>query len=279
MMLKGLAHKVFRRLTGGRCALHEAEALLKSEVLPEALLRARLPVYIASRSWQVRNVAVKLIERLKDPAWYPLLINKVRNGSEAGIVVRNAVSAIRRLGLSTTEAEHALRRALDADYWEVRCEAVRALAELFEPTALRTNMFLHALRPRPNGNGALHFNERNFEVRAAVAAALGGCNRHETVLPVLQTLAADSHWLVRHQSAVGMVELGCRRPEVFLQMQESLNSIDMLSEGCRSDFPFAQTVASLRKVLQKGPPADPLAVRRFYIDLNRGWNRKQGGTD
>ena len=278
-MLKGLAHEVFRRLTALRSELHEAEALLKSQVLPEELVRQRLPAYVTSHSWHVRNVAVKLIERLKDPSFYPILIHKVRNGSEAGIVIRNAVTAIRRLGLKTPEAEHALRRALEADYWEVRCEAIRALSELFEPTPLRTNMLLSALRPRPNGNGSLRFDERNFEVRAAVAVAFGACTQVETVLPVLQTLANDAHWLVRHQSAVGMVELGCRRPEILPRMPERLAAIDMLSEGCRSDFPFAQTMGSLRRMLQKGQQAEPAAVRKLYIDLNRGWNRRQGGPD
>jgi len=222
---------------------------------------------------------VKLIEQLKDPSFYPILIYKVRNGCEAGIVVRNAVSAIRRLGLATPDAEYALRRAIEADYWEVRCEAVRALSELFEPTPLRTNMLLSALRPRPNGNGSLHFGEQNFEVRAAVAVAFGGCSQAETVMPVLQTLAHDPHWLVRHQSAVGMMELSCRRPDIAPLIHEHLAAIDVMSEGCRSDFPFAQTMASLRRMLQNGRQPEPAAVRKLYIDLNRGWNRRQGGLD
>ena len=275
-MLKALAHSLFRRILGKRADFREATALLRGEPLQSDAVRRRLPAFLASGSWDVRNVAVKLVERLQDDRFYPVLLAKVRDGSDCGIVVRNAISAVRRLGLNGEDVEGALRAALAAPYWETRCEAVRALTELFPPTPERSQTLTNVLRPRPNGDGSVHFFENNFEVRAAVAMALGSFGTPESALPVLRELAADSHWLVRNQAAVATAELCRRCPEALAQGAGLLDSIDVLSEGCRSDFPFPQTVASLRKAVHNDlAHLDPAAIRKHYIDMATGWNRKR----
>jgi len=276
VMLKGLARKLVRRLAGDQPEFREADALLKAADLPAEAVRRLLPSYLASNSWQVRNVAIKLIERLQDPALYPVLVQTVHKGTDAGIVVRNAVAIIRRLGLKTPDVELALQRALAAQYWEVRCEAIRSLAELFEYTPTRSELIIRALQPRTTIRGGYYFMETNFEVRAAAAMALGGFGRPETALPVLEGLAADPHWMVRCQAAVAITELSRRYPEIVPRAGKALDAIDPLSDGCRSDFPFPQTVAALRKAVDNGlAKMEPAAIRGMYIDMQHGWNRKR----
>ena len=274
-MLK-VARKLVRRLAGDQPEFREADAFLKAAGLPGEAVRRRLPSYLASSSWQVRNVAIKLIERLQDPALYPVLVQTVHAGTDAGIVVRNAVSSIRRLCLKTPEVELALQRALGARYWEVRCEAIRSIAELFDYSPTRSELIIRTLLPRTNARGELAFLEPNFEVRAAAAMALGGFGRPETALPMLECLAADPHWMVRHQAAVAIAELSRRYPEIIPRARTTLDAIDPLSDGCRSDFPFPQTMAALRKAINNGiAHVEPAAIRGMYIDMQHGWNRKK----
>jgi len=275
-MLKGLARKLVRRLAGDQPEFREADAFLKAADLPAEAVRRRLRSYLACSSWQVRNVAIKLIERLQDPALYPVLVQTVHAGTDAGIVVRNAISIIRRLGLKTPEVELALQRALAARYWEVRCEAIRSLAELFDYSPTRSELIIRTLQPRTTARGDCHFLEANFEVRAAAAMALGGFGRPETALPVLEGLAADPHWMVRYQAAVAVTELSRRYPEIIPRAGKMLDAIDPLSDGCRSDFPFPQTIAALRKAVNNGlAHIEPAVLRGMYIDMQHGWNRKR----
>jgi len=275
-MLKGLAGKAFRKLTANRSVYREACAFLNSPSLPEDAVRERLPLYLRSRSWQVRNVAVKLIAGFKDASFYPVLIQKVRNGSDVGIITRNSITSIRRLGLNGPEVEEALRRALGARYWEVRCEAARALSELFEPSPERVGLLVNVLKPRPDSADPRGLAERNVEVRAAVAVALGRSGHPEVSLPVLRLLTDDPHWLVRHQAAVALVEMSRTHRGLIPEVGKALARIDILSDGCRSDFPFPRTVASLRAILLNGfANAEPADIRRHYIDMSRGWNRRK----
>jgi len=274
-MLTGLISDLLRGLLASKAACGEAALLLKSNTAPADRIRERLPALLASRSWEVRNLAVKLIEKLRDPEFYPILTSKLLNGNESGIVLRNTVAAVRHLGLRDEQTEEALGRALHAGYWEVRCEAARALSEMFEPTRERAGLLVQTLRPCRGRGGAIRFGERNFEVRSAVAVALGRCSDGSVAQPVLEALAEDQHWMVRHQAAVALVELSRRCPGCAPAAAQTLERIDLLGDGCRSDFPFPQAVASLQSIVLNGlAHTDAAAIRKHYIDMKRGWNRR-----
>jgi HEAT repeat protein len=278
-MLKGLVGKILRGLTANRSAFREADAFLKMSPIPEAAVRDRLPQYIASSSWEVRNVAAKLIAKLKEPSFYPVLIEKVRSGADVGIITRNSIAAIRRLGLRTPEVENALRGALSHRYWEVRCEAARALSELFEPSPERTALMVNVLHLKADGKAVVFVAEKNFEIRAAVAVALGRAGEPDASLLALELLADDPHWLVRHQAAVALAEISCRDGAVAGRAAAVLENIDALSDGCRSDFPLPKAMASLRKIILNGAAdTQPARIRKHYINMQRGWNRNKAAT-
>jgi len=275
-MLKKLGGKVFEKLAASASVHREARAFLEAPNPPEDAVKRRLPFYLRSKSWQVRNIGVKLIAKLRDPSFYPILIQKVRNCSDTGIVTRNSIASIRRLGLNGPEVEQGLRRALSAHYWEIRCEAAGALSQLFEPSPERTALLVGALKPRPNREAPQVFGEQNVEVRAAVAVALGAVDSPRITMPALMLLANDPHWLVRHQAAVALVELSRTHGELIPQVGAALDGIDILSDGCRSEFPFPRTMAALRRILRNGrSDMEPEVVRRLYIDMKRGWNRRK----
>ena len=94
---------------------------------------------------------------------------------------------------------------------------------------------------------------------------------------VLEALAGDPHWLVRHQAAVALVEMSGRNGDVAPRAAAALGRIDVLGDGCRSDFPFPRMVASLRKLILNGvADTEPAHVRKHYINMRRGWNGKKG---
>ncbi len=253
--------------------LAEAERLLRSAPPPPEGMGAKLDAWLLSPAWEVRNAAVKLVAHWRDSERYARLLGKLADRSEAGIVRRNAVEALTRLGLSTAPARSALVRALSDPYWEVRCEAAAALAALFPPAEdleLALLQTLHGARPR----GMRRVREANFEVRMACALALGHLGLSRTAFKTLLALADDDFWLVRSQAAVAIAHFVGRTPDLFHEARERLGRVDPLSEGCVSYFIHREVLDGVLSAVQEGPRALTVErLRPLYLSPKAGWNR------
>jgi HEAT repeat protein len=254
--------------------LAELKRLLAAEHPSPEGLGPRIDRWLESPGWLVRNAAVKLIAHVRDQERYPRLLATLGDRSEAGIVRRNAAEMLPRIGLRTDAARQALLAALDDSYWEVRTEAARALAALFEPDEELEQALLVRLYGSPDpAPGRAGPREGNFEVRMAIAEGLGRLGRSRTAFAALNDLADDDSWLVRCQAAVGLTQLAHRRPELRAETRERVLAIDRLSEGAVSYFVHRDILSRALQALRKGPDAVPeAALDDLYLSPKAGWN-------
>jgi len=245
--------------------LARAEHMLRSVTEANNGAAERIRGFLGSDSWEVRNCAVKIITRTRCETLYGVLVAKLLERGEAGILRRNCAESLPALGIRSAEAVAALRRVLADPYWEVRSEAARALATLCEES------------PELEGDlTSLLAREKNIEVRAAVAEALGSLAVTRRAFDALADLAVRDAWLVRHQAAVALVEMGARRPGFAEDAAEVIRKLDLLAEGTATTSVFRQHVLELADLTAKGRPFPSAeSMRRRYFHLKRGWLHKE----
>ncbi len=247
-----------------KAELAEAGRVLHSATEKTDGLAGRVRGFLQSDSWEVRNFALKIIAHTRCEELYAALVAKLSERGEAGIVRRNAAELLGTIGPTTAEAVAALRAALRDGYWEVRAEAARALAEVCEESAGLEHELLSVLA-----------HERNLEVRAALAQALGGLAVEREGFDALARLAARDVWLVRHQAAVALVEMGARRPEFAEEAGHVIRGLDLLAEGTATTSVFRKHILELGGLTAAGRPfPSPESMRRRYFRLKRGWLKK-----
>lgn len=258
-----------RRWKGDLAAI---KALLTAEHPATEGLGPRLDRWLESPGWEVRNAAVKLIAHVRDEERYPSIVEKLLDRSEAGIVRRNAAEALARIGLGDLTARAALIEAIHDRYWEVRAEAIRALAALFAPggeleRALLGRLYMHMR------NGRRRFREGNFEVRMAIAEGLGGLGASRVAFDALVELAADVSWLVRSQAAVGLAHFATRLPEYHAEARDHVLAVDRRSDGAVSFFVHRDILSQALQCLRKPPDKTEMAeLRSLYLNPKAGWN-------
>lgn len=107
-------------------------------------LQYRCGAALASGSWARQNRGVKLAGLLRDGAMVPLLLHMEKDprpapwparllgqkGIHNGFIRRNLATAWGQIGDGSAPVQAALVAKLDDNYWEVRVEAIRALARL-----------------------------------------------------------------------------------------------------------------------------------------------------
>ncbi|MFW6108432.1 MAG: HEAT repeat domain-containing protein [bacterium] len=254
-----------------RGQLAAVRRLLATDQPPPADVGERIDQWLQSPAWQVRNAALKLIAHLRDESRYPVLIARLTDRREAGIVRRNAAEALARVGLDTEAARTALRRALDDPYWEVRAQAGRALARLFPPAErLERDLLGRLYGGQANGRGVA---EGNFEVRMAIAEGLGHLGVSGEAFEALRRLAHDESWPVRSQAAVGLSHFAARQPDFQEPARDTLVAIDRQSEGAVSYFVHREVLSRALRAVRKAPgDVEPDEFHTLYLNPRAGWN-------
>jgi HEAT repeat protein len=279
---RGLIRQILSLGPASKAKLRAAEQLLAEPDLSPDEVRRRLPELLACGNWEVRNVAVKLIARLRDPALFHVLLEKLLDADEAGIVRRNAAELLAKWGERTEQVEAALCAALDDPYWEVRSEAALALAALAQPGGIAEHKLVQRLYGAQHNGFApadadpppRQARERSFEVRACLAEALGAIGQTDKAFAALQALAADPQWLVRFQAAVALAEFSARLPEYHDRALQTIIRVDHLCSGALPMFVFPRRIGRLINDLREGQGrTDPTRLRRQYIHLKQGWHR------
>lgn len=175
---------------------------------------SRAASLLASRSWESRNLGVKLIGLLqatdklplvlalladRRPApWYKRLVGG--DFEQVGFIRRNAMTTIARLGVVTPGVEAALEAAMSDPYYEVRAEGARAIAALDASLS-------EAARGRLIGCLTSLLGDRWLEVAAVAAETLGHIGDEARALPVLVGLQEHRYWVVRAAGLRGLLYL------------------------------------------------------------------------
>ena len=244
-----------------KAELAEANRMLRSLTEATDGVADRIRRLLASDAWEVRNCALKIIARTRCEELFGALVAGLIQRDEAGIIRRNCAELLPVTGLNTPEAIAALRRALDDPYWEVRAEAARALGTLCTESPELEDELLDRLAV-----------ERDLEVRAAVAEALGAVAVTRRALEALARLADDGPWLVRHQAAVALVEMGARRADFAEEAAAMIRRLDLLAEGSATKSVFRQRILELTELTAEDRPfPSPESARRRYFHLKKGW--------
>ena len=280
MSFRGFARQLLGLGPASRARLREGQRLLKQPDVSSEDVRRRLPDLLASNNWEVRNVAIKLIAKIRDESRFGLLLEKLSDPDEAGIVRRNAAELLGRWGRNSPEVEGALCAALDDRYWEVRGEAARALAALAPPGGRIERELVKRIfgnggpGDAVGSNGSVQVVEKNFEVRANVAQALGSVGGSPAAFAALEALAADAEWIVRFQAAVALAELASRLPEYHEQALRTMIHVDHLCSGALPMFVFPSRMGRLIEEMHGGAGSLKAGVLRDrYIRLKQGWHR------
>ncbi len=247
-----------------RAQLAEAGRMLRSITEATNGVAGQIREFLASDSWEVRNCAVKIIVRTRCEELYGEIVVRLVERGEAGIIRRNCAEAVTDIQLCEPEVIEALRRGLRDPYWEVRAESARALAVVAEESHELEQELLSALE-----------REKNLEVRASLAQALGGLGLSGDTFDALAGLARGEVWVVRHQASVALAELGARRHDLAENAAAAIQDLDLLAEGTATTSVFRQGVLELAELTAKGRPfPSPESLRRRYFHLKRGWLRK-----
>jgi len=231
----------------------------------------KIDAWLESPGWEVRNAAVKLIARVRDEARYGRLLGKLADRDEAGIVRRNAAEAIAQIGLRTEAARSVLLEAMSDPYWEVRAEAIHALAALFPASDDLERRLLDGLYGPPKSRRR-HIREENFEVRMAIAQAMGCLGVSELAFDALADLAQDDSWPVRSQVAVAMAHFATRHPSFLARARRELLAIDRQSEGSVPYFVHRDIVGRAMVAVRDAGAEPRTDFTDLYLNPKAGWN-------
>jgi hypothetical protein len=244
-----------------RCAARaraDADALLAAR---SACPPARLAELYAFPWWVVRNTAVKLDALAPCPGTVDRMCALLRARADVGIVRRNAASALAGLDTSPESAD-VLRACARDPYWEVRRDALLALVR-GAPADATTLETLRAAARR----------ERSFEVRMALARALGA-TRSPEALPLLETLSRDDSWLVRLQAAVALTELGVALPARREHVRALLARMERSSAGLTGRLVLDERFAAIQGLIAGAAWPDAPALAPLYLAPDVPWTRQ-----
>jgi UDP-N-acetylglucosamine--N-acetylmuramyl-(pentapeptide) pyrophosphoryl-undecaprenol N-acetylglucosamine transferase len=172
---------------------------------------SRAASLLTRRSWEARNLGVKLLGLLEGREKLPLVLALLKDRRPApwykrlvggdfeqvGFIRRNALTAVARLGTVTPEVEDVLAAALADPYYEARAEACRTI------TALDRHLSDEGRARLIAGIIAL-LGDRWLEVAAAAAEALGHVGGETDARPALLALVDHKYWLVRAAALRGL---------------------------------------------------------------------------
>jgi len=251
--------------------LAQAKRLLASAPESANGIGEKIDAWLESPSWEVRNAAVKLVAHTGDEARYGRLLEKLADRREAGIVRRNAAEAIAQSGLRTEASRSALLQALTDPYWEVRTEAIHALAALC-PASPDIELRLLDLLYGPPKPRRPRIREENFEVRMAIAQALGHLGVSALAFDALVDLSQDDSWPVRSQAAVAVAHFALRQPSFLARARDLLLAIDRQSEGSVSYFVHRDIVSQAMRAVRDAPGGAEPNFGALYLNPKAGWN-------
>ncbi len=218
-------------------------------------LAYRYGAALASESWARRNRGVKLAGALKDPEAIPLLLHLARDRRpprllarllgekhfQNGFIRRNLATSLGQIGVAGDEVIAALTAMLDDGYWEVRTEAVRALAHLapagHEPAlAARIEKFLHS---------------RNFEeVQAAIYYWMkrgDTANWRQAILPLLN----HNNIRVRERTVTALISQVKQRRLPGAELAPVLKDVLVTSTWFSPEFPLKSNLRELARAIEE----------------------------
>ena len=241
----------FIKNSGYRADIRKSEQILKrvrnSEVFPE--LQNWILKNQTHPSWEVRNNWIKIIGELKSGDFNRYLIDLLLDRSQIGFIRRNAAISLSRTLSTCSDILPELIKALNDPYWEVRSHTALLYGHIGSPNEKMENIFITKIFKKPISQINQYpiwfpsriYREKNFEVRAAYATALGSAITKASSLSAFEIMLKDDYWQVREASLINLASaanrLGIRNNELRLKFSD----IDLTCPDFFPVFPIRKT--------------------------------------
>lgn len=221
----------------------------------------KMESFLSCPIWYVRNIGIKLIGAHSLVEYEEFLKLKCQDRKEVPIIRRNALRNIQTAGFQLNS--DFLFGCLNDPYWEVRSEALRALAHNSTPADETTAKLVNKLFNVERSS----LRETNLEVLMHYVASLGIFGTSPRAQEALSLLAKHGNWLIRAQTAIALNHLCRRFPDTAQQITGVLETIDPQSDGIHPVFLLKKTLAHTAASIESSSSLAPLS----FIDLSQGW--------
>lgn len=212
-----------------------------------------IPEGLTHDSWQIRNVAVKLIGEGKRVEYTGSLAGLMTDRSQAGFIRRNSAIALQGFDSVDHQVLETFSQALDDPYWEVRTEAALGLARHGQPDARITADLIGRIYRRSPDRIPDYpvfwpkriYREKNFEVRAAMIRALGSVMNDRDKMHALEIPLAEDIWKVRDAALDAFIRAAGRLQYPADRIRSALSGLDLTCTEFIPTFPIRETFSRL----------------------------------
>jgi len=213
--------------------------------------------YLASPSWQLRNIGVKLVGLLKlenhlpsilfllndktpAPGWHRMLGGDFQ---QVGFLRRNAVNVLRQLGCWNEEVRETLLACLEDPYYEVRVFATRTCKHFAEQVS-KDEAFLERFDTL--------IAERNFEVAREAILTLGEVDsRVESYEKRFRIFFTHPNWRIREAVARSLSRFVQRGVLAAETVSADLDGLLLTASDFKPNFLLREEVKKLSGVLRE----------------------------
>lgn len=234
----------------------------KVDITPST--EAQVGVFLDDPAWKVRNVGVKLVGALRLNVHRQRVIEFMLDQRQVGFIRRNAATAIGQFDDMPSPADEALRKALEDRYWEVRIEAIKALATFAvssvdaEWQAGVEDLFADFLESFPSksilGGQGTRWIEPVFEVREAALIALGSFASGYRALSLCMAVLEAPMWKLRAAAIEATVAIAIRGKHEAGPVEAALAHLDRSCIDMRPRFPLNQAYNRAMEAWDKFAP-------------------------
>ena len=233
----GLSKKIFDE---AQKLLNQSDSLRVSD---KESVQAKAEGFIKENNWQVRNIGVKILGKVGDSRHAVLLADLLKDKKQVGFVRRNSAKAIKTIGVINPQIQEALMTGISDGYWEVRVESIKTAAALCAGDEMTAEIIIKRYLGNDyavNLNGSkplrLRSKEKNFEVREAIAEALGNFLKYKYAVPALLLLLNDDSWIVRAAALRSLSKL----PDGDDKLRKLVEGMNLTCESFRPVFPLKE---------------------------------------
>jgi len=215
--------------------------------------RHRAAGLLSHKSWQVRNLGVKLIGLTRYAEALPTLlemfsdrtpVNRIKRAlggdyEQVGFIRRNIIHALQVLDHFDPEVEKHLLLALADNYFEVRAQACRTAA-YFGGFLKGNQIWLDALRDR--------LADPCFEVVCEAANAIGEVGKDFRAANALLALKESHYWQVRNAALHGLkrlIDRGVLDPSP--ELLASMSGFILTSADFKPHFLIKETYSAIQE--------------------------------
>ncbi len=196
--------------------------------------------YLASSSWNVRNIGIKLIGLFVQQEQAPYLLNVLTTRSENGFMRRNAVVALHQLKQWDDEVRKAILFALSDPYYEVRVACAKMLADLIDSDDPAVATLLDTIEKR--------LKHRGVEEQCSLILLLSKIAGSEHI-QWLNPFMMNSNSLLREQLLKAYISFYQRKIIDKKQLQDCLENILITSNNMQPSFRLKEIMVEIKRIL------------------------------